>query len=87
MYKLYSTGVRTEHCGTPAAIFLGEENLPSTETLNFLLVKNDATSLTRLAGNCTSDRLYSRPVMLACRTSYTFAARRRANEWAFELPW
>jgi hypothetical protein len=38
-YKLHSTGARTEPCGTPAATFLGEEISPSTENLNFLLVK------------------------------------------------
>jgi hypothetical protein len=30
MYKLYSTGARTEPCGTPAATFLVEESSPST---------------------------------------------------------
>jgi hypothetical protein len=39
MYKLYSTGARTETCGTPAATFLSEESSPSTENLNVLLVK------------------------------------------------
>jgi hypothetical protein len=44
MYELYSTGARTEPCGTPAAIFLGEESSPSTETLNCLLIKKEANS-------------------------------------------
>jgi hypothetical protein len=57
MYKLYSTGARKEPCGTPAATFLGEESSPSTETLNFLLVKKEAISLMRLIGNCNSDSL------------------------------
>jgi hypothetical protein len=62
MYKLYSTGARTESCGTLAATFLVEESSPSTETLNFPLVKKEAISLTRLVENCKSDSLYSRPV-------------------------
>jgi hypothetical protein len=41
MYKLYSIGARTEPCGTPAATFLVEESSPSTETLNFLLLKKE----------------------------------------------
>jgi hypothetical protein len=49
MYKLYSTGARTEPCGTPVVIFLGEESSPSTETLNCLLVEKEAISLIRLA--------------------------------------
>jgi hypothetical protein len=48
MYKLYSIGARTEPCGTPAATFLVEESSPSTKTLNFLLFKKEAISLTRL---------------------------------------
>jgi hypothetical protein len=43
MYKLYSLGARTEPCGTLAATFLGEEISPSTETLNFLVVKKERT--------------------------------------------
>jgi hypothetical protein len=39
MYKLYSNGARTELCGTLAATYPGEESSPSTETLNFLLLK------------------------------------------------
>jgi hypothetical protein len=58
---LYSTGARTETCGTPAAAFLGEESSPFTETLNFLLVKKEVISLTRLVKNCNSDSIYSRP--------------------------
>jgi hypothetical protein len=65
MYKLYSTGVRMEPCGTPATTFLSEESSPTTttttETLNFLLVKKEAISLTRLVENYNSDSLYSRP--------------------------
>jgi hypothetical protein len=61
MYKLYSTGAKTEPRGTPAGTFLGEGSLPSTETLNFLLVKEEAISLTRLVENYNSDSLYSRP--------------------------
>jgi hypothetical protein len=38
-----------------AATFLGEESSPSTETLNFLLVKREAISLTRLVENCNSE--------------------------------
>jgi hypothetical protein len=52
MYKLYSTVARTEPCGTPTATFLGEASSPSTETLNFVLVKKEAISLTRLVENC-----------------------------------
>jgi hypothetical protein len=44
-----------------AAIFLGEESSPSTETLNFLLLRNEAISLIKLAQNFSSHRLYSRP--------------------------
>jgi hypothetical protein len=61
MYKMYSTGTRTEHCGNPAAKFLGEESSLSTENLNFLLVKKEAISLTRLVENSNSGSLYSRP--------------------------
>jgi hypothetical protein len=61
MYKLYSTGARAEPCGTPAATFLGEESSPSTDTLNFLLVKKEAINLMRLIENCSPDNLYSRP--------------------------
>jgi hypothetical protein len=35
--------------GTPAAIFLGAENSPSTKALNFLSVRKEAISLMRLA--------------------------------------
>jgi hypothetical protein len=62
IYKMYSTRARTKPCGTLAAIFLDDEISPSTETLNFLLVKRDAISLTRLAQNCGSNNLYSRPL-------------------------
>jgi hypothetical protein len=61
MYKLYNTGARAEHYCTLAAIYLGDESSPSAENLNVLLVKNDSISLTRLAENCSSDNLYSRP--------------------------
>jgi hypothetical protein len=61
MYKLYSTGARTEICGTAASTFLGKESSPSTETLNFLLVKKETISLMRLIENCSSDSLDSRP--------------------------
>jgi hypothetical protein len=64
MYNLYSTLARTEHFGipwTPAAKILGEECSPPYETLNFLLVKKEEISLTRLVENCSSDSLYSRP--------------------------
>jgi hypothetical protein len=58
---LYNTGARTEPWGTPAAIFLGEESSPSTETLNFLLLRNEAISFIKLAENVNSNSLYSRP--------------------------
>jgi hypothetical protein len=61
IYKLYSTGARTEPWGTPAATFLGEESSLSTETLNFLFVRNEAISLTRLLENCSSNSLQRRP--------------------------
>jgi hypothetical protein len=48
MYKLYSTGARTEPYGTHAATFLGEENSPSTETFNFLLIKWTQSALCNL---------------------------------------
>jgi hypothetical protein len=60
MYRLYNTGARTEPWGTLAAIFLGEESSPSTKTLNFLLLRNEAISLIKLAENVNSDSLYSR---------------------------
>jgi hypothetical protein len=44
---------RTVPCGAPAIIFLGNESSPSTETLNFLLVKNDAISLTKIVALTT----------------------------------
>jgi hypothetical protein len=61
IHKLYSTGVRTEPCGTPASIFLGKESSPSTEILNYLLFKKEAISLIRLIKNCIFDSLCSRP--------------------------
>jgi hypothetical protein len=61
MFSLYNIGARTEPWSTPAAIFLGVENSPSTETLQFLSVRKEAISLMRLVENSTSDNLYSRP--------------------------
>jgi hypothetical protein len=46
---------------TPAAIFLGAENSPSTNTLNFLSERKEAISLMRLLENSDSDHLHSRP--------------------------
>jgi hypothetical protein len=61
MYKLYSDGVNTEHCGTPACISLGVDNSPSTESLNVLLVRNEVISFVKFAGNCYFVILYSKP--------------------------
>jgi hypothetical protein len=41
-------GQGRNHWGTPAAIFLGVENSPSTKTLNFLSVRKEAVSLVGL---------------------------------------
>jgi hypothetical protein len=49
-----------EPWGTPAANFLGEKSSPSTETLNFLLLRNEAISLIKLADNFYSDSLFPR---------------------------
>jgi hypothetical protein len=59
MYKLYSVGASTETCDTPACISLGVDNSPSTETLDFLLVKYELMSFVKFAGNCNFDILYS----------------------------
>jgi hypothetical protein len=60
IYRLYNIGGRTELWGTPAASFLGVENLPSTNTLNFLSIRK-AIRLIRLVENSYSDNLYIRP--------------------------
>jgi hypothetical protein len=58
MYKLYSTGDGT--LWHPCSYFQGEEISPSTETLNFLLVKKEAISLMRLIGKSKSKLCYDR---------------------------
>ena len=59
MYKLYNIGDRTEPWGTPAFISLGVDVSPSTETLNFLLERNDLISLTVLTEKFNLSNLYS----------------------------
>jgi hypothetical protein len=83
MYTLYSIRARKEPCGTPAATFLSEESSPSTETLNFLLVKKEALSLMSLVENCNSDSLYSRPgwVLLVTCNCFTYIAEERT--WTY----
>jgi len=49
--ELYSVGVRTEPCDTPACIYWGVDILPSTVTVNFLLQKNELISLIMLTEN------------------------------------
>jgi hypothetical protein len=51
-----------EPCGTPASIYLGVDNSPSTETLNFLLDKKELITLIKLAKNSNLYNLYSKPV-------------------------
>jgi hypothetical protein len=54
IYRLYNSRARTEPSGTSANISLSAENSPSTETLNFLLVRKEVISLIRLveSSNC-----------------------------------
>jgi hypothetical protein len=61
MCRLYSIGTRTQPWGTPATIFLGIDNSPSSRTLNFLAVRKEAISLMRFVKNSDSYNLYSRP--------------------------
>jgi hypothetical protein len=61
IYRLYDIGARTEPWDTPAAIFLGVENSPSTKTLNFLSVRKEAIVLMSLVANSNPNNLYSRP--------------------------
>jgi hypothetical protein len=44
IYKLYSLGDRMEPCDTPASIYLGVANSPSTGTLNFLWDKRNKSA-------------------------------------------
>jgi hypothetical protein len=60
MYKLYSLRDRMEPRGTPAFISLGVDVSPSTETLNFLCVRNELISFIRLVENSIFDDLYSK---------------------------
>jgi hypothetical protein len=57
----YSVCASTELCGIPALISLGVDNSPSTETLNFLLVRYKLMSFIKFVGNCNFDILYGRP--------------------------
>jgi hypothetical protein len=57
MNRLYNIVEMMEPYFTPAAIALGAENTPSTETLNFLLVTKEAISLMRHVENSNSHSL------------------------------
>jgi len=58
VYKLYRVGTRTEPCGTPACISLGVDNAPSSETVIFLLVKNELISFIKFVEKCNLDNFY-----------------------------
>jgi len=64
--KLYSSGERTEPCGTPAYISFGVDNSSSTETLNFLLERNELISFIVLAERFNLISLYSKPGGVKC---------------------
>jgi len=61
IYKLYRVGARMEPCGTSACISLGVESSPYTETLNFLLVRNELMSFIKFTEKCNFNNLYSKP--------------------------
>jgi hypothetical protein len=61
MYKLYNVGARTELCGTPAFISLCVDISPSTQTLHFLLERNELISFIILAEKFKFDNLYNKP--------------------------
>jgi hypothetical protein len=53
---------KTEPCGTPASIYLGVDNSPSTATLNFLCDRKEVISLINFTENSILANLYSKPV-------------------------
>jgi hypothetical protein len=63
---------RTESCGTPACIFRGVDNLPSTATLKSLLVRKELISLIKLTDNRNLDSLYSKPVAVQCQRLFQY---------------
>jgi hypothetical protein len=50
-----------ELCGTSACISLDVDNSSLSETLNFLLVRNEQVIFIKFAENCNFDSLYSKP--------------------------
>jgi hypothetical protein len=61
MYKFYRVRARMESYGAHACISLGVNSFPSTETLKFLLVKNELISFIKFVENCNLYNLCNKP--------------------------
>jgi hypothetical protein len=64
-------GERTEPCGTPASIYLGVDNSPTIQTLNFLWDRKEQISYIKLAENSNLYNLYSKPVCHAVSEAFS----------------
>jgi len=89
MCKLYSIGERTEPWGTLSCISLGVDNSTSTETLNFLLERNDLISLIVLAERFHLINFYSKPGCQVVSKAFSISKNTAAVErlLTFKVTW
>ena len=83
VYKLNNVGLRTEPCGTPAAIVPGGERELWTLILKVLFLRNDCMERIKLWGNSRAISLYRRP---SCHTlSKALSTSRKAATVNFRV--
>ena len=90
MYKLYNIGFRTKPWGTPACISLGFDISPLTETLNFLLERNELISLTMLTEKCNLSNVYRKPGCQVVSKAFSISKNSAAVEsllLKFKVTW